>query len=393
VPVSHLRPDAATTHASCAACGYLASVVQPSGLDQGGMALAPGGAYLVYDGGRGYGELGVVDVRDPRAMRFAAPTVPIGPHGVGLAGIMGVRIDGDHAYVAAGSQGVQIHRFPGLSGTAAAGAPVILDFALNGGASSTTSAVVTLNTTAVGAPVEYRAAESSDLASAPWLPYSPAPSFSLGDGNGSRQVWVQVRNAAGVESAAKSDTIALEAPVPVVTAFAINGGVTTTTSRTVTLDHAVSHGPVEYRASESSTFADAAWTPYAAAPAFELSAGNVTKRVYFQTRNAAGASAVRSDTIALREPLPVLTSVAINGGASRTTSRAVTLPHVANGVPAAEYRASESSTFAGAAWLPYTPAPAFQLSAGTATKRVYLQLRSATGAPSVVRSDTIILQE
>jgi hypothetical protein len=43
--------------------------------------------------------------------------------------------------------------------------------------------------------------------------------------------------------------------------------------------------------------------------------------------------------------------------------------------------------------LPYVPAPAFTLSSGTATKRVYLQLRNAAGVPSLVRSDTIVLYQ
>ena len=142
--------------------------------------------------------------------------------------------------------------------------------------------------------------------------------------------------------------------------------------------------------SESSTFAGSVWLPYTTAPSFELSAGNVTKRVYFQARNVAGESAMRSDTIVLAEPVPVLTSLRIDNGVSSTASRTVTLDNVASGAPV-EYRASESSTFAGAAWLPYSASPTFELSAGKATKRVYFQLRNAAGALSVVRNDTILL--
>jgi hypothetical protein len=48
---------------------------------------------------------------------------------------------------------------------------------------------------------------------------------------------------------------------------------------------------------------------------------------------------------------------------------------------------------ADAVWLPYTPVPTFTLSPGTATKRVYLQLRNDVGATSAVRSDTIVLYQ
>jgi hypothetical protein len=288
--------------------------------------------------------------------------------------------------------GVQVYEFPGLSGHGAPTAPKIFDFALDGGASSTTSRVVALTNSVSGGAVEYRAAESSDLAGAPWLAHGSAPAFTLSTGNGTKHVYFQVRNADGLESPVKMDAITLSEPLPAVTALAINAGVTTTTSRIVTLGHTASNAPTEYRASESSSFTGAAWQPYSTAPSFELSAGNVTKRVYFQARNAAGVSAVASDTIILAEPVPVLTSVRINRGYNTTTSRAVTLDNVASGSPT-EYRASESATFAGATWKPYSQAPTFQLSPGTATKRVYLQLRNAAGAVSIVRSDTVLLIE
>ncbi len=116
--------------------------------------------------------------------------------------------------------------------------------------------------------------------------------------------------------------------------------------------------------------------------------------MYFQARNQAGPSTARSDTINLLEPAPVLGTFAINGGAGSTTSPTVTLNHVATGDTApTAYRASESSTFAGAVWLLYTPVPTFTLSPGTATKRVYLQLRNDAGVTSAVRSDTIVLYQ
>jgi hypothetical protein len=393
VPVSMLRPDISTAHASCAECGYLKSTFA---MDQGGIALGAGGAYLLYGGGRNDGEFHVVDVRYPLAMAFAA-SVPIGPHNAGLSTMMGAHIDGDRAYFAAGSLGVQVYDFAGLSGAITTpppdAPPTVVNFALNAGAASTTSRLVTLNTLVTGgAPVEYRAGQSSDLSGAAWLPYATAPSYSLTGPNGTKQVYFQVRNVVGIASAVASDTITLNEPVPLVTLFAINGGATSTATRTVTLNSTVSNNPTEYRASESSTFAGAVWLPYAAAPSFELTPGNGTRRIYFQARNSAGTSAVLSDTIVLSEPTPVISRFAINNGASSTTSRTVTLDNTASGSPT-EYRASESSTFAGAVWRPYAPAPSFELSAGVATKRVYFQLRNAAGATSTVTSDTIILAQ
>jgi hypothetical protein len=70
----------------------------------------------------------------------------------------------------------------------------------------------------------------------------------------------------------------------------------------VTLTSAVTGSPTEYQASESSNFAGATWLAYAPAPAFTLSAGNGSKRVYFRVRNVAGVvSTARNDTITLSE--------------------------------------------------------------------------------------------
>ena len=74
-------------------------------------------------------------------------------------------------------------------------------FALNGGATSTTSPVVALNNTATGSPTEYQASESSSFAGVTWQPYAAAPSFTLSSGNGVKRVYLRVRDAAGAVSA------------------------------------------------------------------------------------------------------------------------------------------------------------------------------------------------
>ncbi len=396
VPLSYLAPNLATSHDSCFVCGYLQSTIPALGIDQGGLAAADGGQYLVYGGGRATGEFSVADVSDPLNMSNVETLTP-GTHGVSTSEMMGIRIlsDWDLAFFAAGSRGVQVYQYPGLSREAVpppADQPRVTSFAINAGATSTTSRTVTLNNTASLSPSEYRASQSSDLSGATWQAYAVAPTFTLAGANGTHQIFFQVRSATGVESAVVSDQITLNEPVPAFTAFAINSGAGSTASRTVTLNNSATGGPTEYRASESSTFAGATWMPYSPAPTFTLSAGNVTKRVYIQLRSLAGTSLVRSDTILLAEPAPSVTSFLIDNGASVTKDRTVSLNNVATGAPT-EYRASQSSTFTGAAWMSYSPAPTFVLSAGNVTKRVYIQVRNAAGVPSTVRSDTILLSE
>ncbi|MCX7847579.1 MAG: C10 family peptidase [bacterium] len=97
---------------------------------------------------------------------------------------------------------------------------------------------------------------------------------------------------------------------PTVTAFSINNGAASTSTRTVSLNNTCSGSPTEYMASESSSFSGASWLPYSPAPSFTLSSGNGTKTVYFKVRNSFGTSSAAADTITLNEssypPLVVL---------------------------------------------------------------------------------------
>jgi len=186
-----------------------------------------------------------------------------------------------------------------------------------------------------------------------------------------------------------SDRILLSLPLPAVTSFAINGGAETTTSRTVTLNSVCTQSPTHYMASESPGFTGASWRTYSAAPAFTLSTGNGTKTVYFKVKNSGGESPAVSDTIALAEPPPTITSFAINSGAETTTSRSVTLNNACTNSPT-QYMASESASFTGATWKTYKAVASFTLSAGNGTKTVYFKVKNG-GGESDAASDMIVL--
>ncbi len=181
--------------------------------------------------------------------------------------------------------------------------------------------------------------------------------------------------------------------LPRVNTFALDAGKTTTADRVVTLNNTCSNAPARYMASESPAFDGAEWRVYALAPTFTLSDGAGDKTVYFKVSNAAGESAVVSDTLAQPLAKPVVTSFALNAGGAGTRGRTVTLDSVCSGVPG-DYQASATSTFDGGAapWLPYSLAPTFELPAGKGTKTVYFRVRNALGM-SATKSDTITLDE
>jgi Zn-dependent metalloprotease len=173
--------------------------------------------------------------------------------------------------------------------------------------------------------------------------------------------------------------------MPAVASFKINKGAVSTAKQTVTLNNVARTSPTHYLASEDPDFSDATWQPYSTAPSFFLSGGKGEKTVYFKVMNGFHESLVLNDTILALEP--IMTSLKINAGAATTTKREVKLNNVAKNSPT-EYMASESDTFAGATWLPYSTAPIFTLSTGTGTKTVYFKVRNGF-EQSGVTSDTI----
>jgi hypothetical protein len=90
-------------------------------------------------------------------------------------------------------------------------------------------------------------------------------------------------------------------PTPSVSAFSVNNGVATTVNPAVTLANTCTGATSAthfYQASESPSFTDATWLPYAPVPLFFLSGGDGEKRVYFKVKNAEGVeSPTVNDTI------------------------------------------------------------------------------------------------
>jgi len=88
---------------------------------------------------------------------------------------------------------------------------------------------------------------------------------------------------------------------------------------------------------------------------------------------------------------PSVSWLAINNGASSTTSRTVTLNNTATSKPT-WYLASENSNFSGASWQVYLTYPTFTLSPGNGTKIVYFKVKNSASESSIL-SDIITLNE
>lgn len=93
--------------------------------------------------------------------------------------------------------------------------PVVSSLAVNNGAASTASTRVSLNMSVQGASF-YRASENAVFTGATWQTWTvtAVPPFDLSPGNGTKTVYVQVKNTAGTISPTVSDSITLNAPPP-----------------------------------------------------------------------------------------------------------------------------------------------------------------------------------
>ncbi len=98
-----------------------------------------------------------------------------------------------------------------------------------------------------------------------------------------------------------------EGEMPLVTSFRLDGDAVSTPGPVVTLNNLATNNPVEYMASESSSFTGASWLPYSTAPLLAFTGSAITRRVYFKVRNEMGESGVASDTIYLE---PAVVSIA-----------------------------------------------------------------------------------
>ena len=127
-----------------------------------------------------------------------------------------------------------------------------------------------------------------------WAVWTTPIAHTLTNGYGTKTLFVQVRDAAGNDSAVKSATTAYKAPVPPTPRITTFTAPTRTSTRAITVRLAVSGSrATQVRfANENGTFGG--WRTYSGKLTHRLTRGKGTKRVFVQVRNKSG---VRSKTL------------------------------------------------------------------------------------------------
>jgi cell division septation protein DedD len=219
--------------------------------------------------------------------------------------------------------------------------------------------------------------------------------WTIPSGSGTKTVYLQIKDNAGLVSSTFSDTIILDTTAPT-GSIVINAGdaYATSTSVTLTLTYSDSgSGVSQVRYSNDGTWDAETWESASATKAWTLTSGDGTKTVYYQVKDNVGLlSSTYSDTIVLDTIIPT-GSITINNGDTSTTSTDVTLTltYSDGGSGVNQVRFSNDGTWDTKTWENPSATKAWILTSGDGAKTVYYQIKDNAGLTSSY-SATITLQ-
>ncbi|MCX7004208.1 MAG: hypothetical protein NTV22_13185 [bacterium] len=184
---------------------------------------------------------------------------------------------------------------------------------INDNAIFTSSRNVTISNRTIGATL-VDIANTSTFAVFSTTNYMPLLPWQLDDREGTNTVYLRYRDDAN-NTAYTNDWIILDRTAPSGIGVSINGGAGFTSNTAVTLTLSASDLYLaDMRVANAPSFAGASWVPFASATNWTLIAGDGTKTVYAQFRDAAGnTSAVAQASIVLDTVRPGLVSLIVAG--------------------------------------------------------------------------------
>jgi len=321
----------------------------------------------------------------------SSATLALGADGSAIPVSLVVR-DADGAYSAVRSASLKVDRTPPGSSMTALAAVSSSAIALAWSGSDATSGVASYDVQVQADGGAWSTVLSGTSATS--TTYTGAADVTYG-------FRVRARDAAGnVEawpaSAETSTLVDLTGPSG---AVVLNGGVPATAVRTVDLALSASDtqsGVAEVRISDDGGSSWSAWQAYAASVDHTLPAGDGTKTVTVQFRDAVGnLSATRSDSITLDEAVGPEYGIALNRNALFTN---VVTVEVMVGAPAytREVMISNNGNFGGASWRPFDTRIDWEITSyGTSAlpRVVYVKYKARDGTVSSTYLDDIILDQ
>jgi hypothetical protein len=270
---------------------------------------------------------------------------------------------------------------------------------INDGDASTSSISVTLTSganEATSGVYQVRYSNDGIWDSEAWEFPSVSKSWNLTSGDGTKTVYYQIKDNAGLVSSTYSGTIILGAVAPT-GAIAVNGGdafvISTSVTLSLTYTDAFS-GVSQVRYSNDGIWDTEDWDVPAATKLWSLVPGDGVKTVYYQVKNNIGLlSPTYSDTIILTTTFPT-GSIVINGGDASTSSLSVilTLTYTDAISSVSQVRYSNDGVWDNENWETPAPTRAWSLTSGDGVKSVYFQVKNNAGLTSITYTNTIILE-
>jgi fibronectin type 3 domain-containing protein len=274
-------------------------------------------------------------------------------------------------------------------------APTGVSIVINDGDTLTLNRMVSLAVSATDATSGLSQMQFSNDGStwSSWESCANSRVWYLSTGDGTKTVYLKVKDMAGNIAGQVSDTIVLDTTAPTPAIVILDGSDYTCTQYLFCTVAASDSGTpvVEMRLSNDGVWDTEPWVAFNPYPDWGLTIGDGLKTVYLQVKDEAGfVSATVSDTIVLDTVNPT-GSVTINGGVEFTTSPSVTLSISASD----SISGIEGIRISNDDWIDeplesYVTSKQWSLPSGDETKTVYVRIKDRAGNEITV-SDAIIL--
>ena len=268
---------------------------------------------------------------------------------------------------------------------------------INSGDTWTTTTSVTLMLTYVDAlsgVSQVRYSNDGVWDTEPWEAPSPTKAWNLASGDGTKDVYYQVRDNAGLLSNIYSDDIGLDTTPPS-GSIIVNDGDAWTTSAWVTLSLTYldpTSGVSQVRYSNDGTWDSESWEIPFPIKEWPLTRGDGTKTVYYQIKDNVGLLSITySDMIGLDTTEPT-GSIMINDGDAWTTSTLVALTlgysDITSGVSLVRY-SNNDGVWDTELWATPSPMEPWTIESDDGIKIIYYQVKDNSGLESITYLDYI----
>ncbi len=245
---------------------------------------------------------------------------------------------------------------------------------IESGAGHVSNPRVTLDVRSEGA--QYCRFANEDKYWSGWRNYQTQLKWTLSPGDGIKTVYAECKDDAGQVSGTASDTVVLD-PHHKKMSIQINDDDTHTNSRDVTLGlYAYGADRCRYR-NEADDWSG--WSDYTTSKDWTLSSGEGEKEVHYNCKDSNGndlGTAHAEIKYTRKEKRPTGLSIEINGGASHTKQRGVTLTLNAKYADVCKFQNEDNGW---SSWSDYTTSKDWTLSEGEGQKVVYYKCKNSRG--------------